>query len=108
MASLWLNCGMASLHGWPIYAHAYLHIPEEQCNKLQNIAKPVRYLGPARDTCHHCLWLPKSHSIAESQNVVFIEATGMPEVREGVEIISPSPSPSPSLSLSLLLTLRVG
>jgi len=31
--------------------------------------------------------VPKSHSITEYQNVVFIEATGMPEVREGVEII---------------------
>jgi len=54
---------------------------------LQNVAKPVRDLGPARDTCHHSLWMPKSHSITESQNVVFIEATGMPEVREGVEIL---------------------
>jgi len=40
-------------HLCPFGAHAYLHITEEQCNKLQNVAKPVRYLGPARDTHHH-------------------------------------------------------
>jgi len=71
----------------PFRVHAYLQKPEEQRKKLQNVAKPVRYLGPARDTRQHCLWVPKSQSIAESQNVVFIEATGMSETREGVEIL---------------------
>jgi len=44
---------MANLR--PFGAHAYLHTPEGQRNKLQNVAPPVRYLGPAMDTHHHCL-----------------------------------------------------
>jgi len=86
-AELWDGKPPRLAHLRPFGAHAYLHIPEKQRNKLQNVAKPVRYLGPARDTRQHHLWVPSSHSITESRNVVFIEATGMPEVREGVEIL---------------------
>jgi len=87
LAELWDGKPPRLAHLRPFGAHAYLHIPEEQLNKLQNVAKPVRYLGPARDTRHHHLWVPKSHSIMKSQNVVFIVATGMPEVREGLKFL---------------------
>ncbi len=46
---------LATLH--PFGADMYLHIPRHLCNKLDDAARLVCYLGPVHEASHHCVWV---------------------------------------------------
>ncbi len=77
---------------------AHLHVPAQLCSKLQLRTREAIYVGPARDTSHHCLWIPLSKTVTESRDVTFLEDPTLElifDVTPGAESLLQLPEPTP-------------
>lgn len=53
-------------------AHCYVHVPRALRNKLDDSARPARYVGPALTGSHHRVWYPGTRTVTESRSVTFV------------------------------------
>jgi hypothetical protein len=71
----WRPC-LAALRAFGLCA--YLHVPRQLHNKLDDMARIVWYLGLAWDMSHHCVWIVGMHGVTELCSVIFFNNNGGP------------------------------